>query len=212
MTNGQGCHSEYSSSQDTLFSILGWEHSYGPLLARVSWIQRHQQQLIQLAAFLTPHTQWFNSQLELTVSSQEYLKELRILLFQRALYKLPSRDVLKKGNYYFFLYNNYICFKSLYAHDKVVCFSAGFSYSVLMWPRFAVCSGTMHDAHILLLFNFASILNKNLSRSCSVQQNTKVKIIAKSTSAADVFNNCHNTAPSFHLCDGLNCGTHCGMG
>ena len=63
---------------------------------------------------------------------QEYLKELRILLFQRALYKLPSRDLLKKGNYYFFLYNNYICFKSLYAHDKVVCFSAGFSYSVLM--------------------------------------------------------------------------------
>jgi hypothetical protein len=30
------------------------------------------------------------------------------------------------------LYNNYICFKSLYAHDKVVYFSAGFSYSVLM--------------------------------------------------------------------------------
>jgi hypothetical protein len=78
------------------------------------------------------HTQWFVSQLELTVSSQEYLKELRILLFQRALYKLPSRDVLKKGNYYFFLNNNYICFKSLYAHIKVVCFSAGFSYSVLM--------------------------------------------------------------------------------
>jgi hypothetical protein len=50
----------------------------------------------------TPHTQWFISQLDLTVSSQEYLKELRILLFQRALYKLPSRDVLKKGNYYFF--------------------------------------------------------------------------------------------------------------
>jgi hypothetical protein len=66
----------------------------------------HQQQLIQLAAFLTPHTQWFISQLELTVSSQEYLKELRKLLFQRALYKLPSRDVLKKGNYYFFLYND----------------------------------------------------------------------------------------------------------
>jgi hypothetical protein len=50
----------------------------------------------------TSHTQWFISQLDLTVSSQEYLKELRILLFQRALYKLPSRDVLKKGNYYFF--------------------------------------------------------------------------------------------------------------
>ncbi len=88
--------------------------------------------------FSHPHTQWFISQLELTVSSQEYVKELRILLFQRALYKLPSRDVLKKENYYFFLYNNYICFKSLYVHDKVVCFSAGFSYSVIMWPRFAV--------------------------------------------------------------------------
>jgi hypothetical protein len=50
----------------------------------------------------TPHTQWFISKLDLTVSSQEYLKELRILQFQRALYKLPSRDVLKKGNYYFF--------------------------------------------------------------------------------------------------------------
>ncbi len=86
----------------------------------------------------TPHTQWFISQLELTVSSQKYLKELRILLFQRALYKLPSRDLLKKGNYYFFFYNIYICFKSLYAHDMVICFSAGFSYSVLMWPRFAV--------------------------------------------------------------------------
>ncbi len=107
----------------------------GQLLDSGTW---HQQQLIQLAAFLTPHTQWFNSQLELTVSSQEYLKELRILLFQRALYKLTSRDVLKKGNYYFFLYNNYICFKSLYTHDKVLCYSAGFSYSVLMWPRFAV--------------------------------------------------------------------------
>ena len=95
--------------------------------------------------FSHPHTQWFISQLELTVSSQEYLKELRILLFQRALYKLPSRDVLKKGNYYFFLYNNYICFKSLYAHDKVVCFSVGFSYSVLMWPRFAVQARIFSD-------------------------------------------------------------------
>jgi hypothetical protein len=60
------------------------------------WTAAHQQQLIQLAAFLTPHTQWFISQLEVTVSSQEYLKELKILLFQRALYNLPSRDVLKK--------------------------------------------------------------------------------------------------------------------
>jgi hypothetical protein len=38
----------------------------------------------------------------ITVSPQEYLKELRILLFQRALYKLPSRDVFKNGNYNFF--------------------------------------------------------------------------------------------------------------
>jgi hypothetical protein len=94
----------------------------------------------------TPHTQCFISQLELTVSSQKYLKELRILLFQRALYKLTNRDVLKKGNYYFFFYNNYICFKSLYAHDMVICFSAGFSYSVLMWPRFAVCTTGYHHS------------------------------------------------------------------
>jgi hypothetical protein len=31
--------------------------------------------------FSHPHTQWFISSWELTVSSQEYLKELRILLF-----------------------------------------------------------------------------------------------------------------------------------
>ena len=52
--------------------------------------------------FSHPHTQWFISQLELTVSLQEFLKELRILLFQRALYKLPSRDVFRKGNYFSF--------------------------------------------------------------------------------------------------------------
>jgi hypothetical protein len=117
------------SPRGTCCPITGPSPHMWQLLDSGTW---HQQQLIQLAAFLTPHTQWFLSQLELTVSSQEYLKELRILLFQRALYKLPSRDVLKKGNYYFFLHNNYICFKSLYALDKVVCFSAGFSYSVLM--------------------------------------------------------------------------------
>jgi hypothetical protein len=54
----------------------------------------------------TPHTQWFISQLELRVSPQEYLEELKILLSQRALYKLPSRDVFKKGNYYFFFIIN----------------------------------------------------------------------------------------------------------
>jgi hypothetical protein len=92
----------------------------------------HQQQLIQLAAFLTPpHTVvYFTAGINSFFTG--ILEELRILLFQRALYKMPSRYVLKKGNYYFFLYNNCICFKSLYAHDKVVCFSAGFSYSFLM--------------------------------------------------------------------------------
>ncbi len=39
MTNGQGSPPEYSSSQDTLFSVLGWEYSSDPLLARVSWTQ-----------------------------------------------------------------------------------------------------------------------------------------------------------------------------
>jgi hypothetical protein len=65
----------------------------GQLLDSGTW---HQQQLIQLAAFLRPHTQWFNSQLELTVSSQEYLKELRILLFQRALYKITKQRCIEK--------------------------------------------------------------------------------------------------------------------
>ena len=117
--------------------------SQAPLLTCVScWTAAHgiNSSSYSWQPFSHPHKQWFISQLELTVSSQEYLKELRILLFQRALYKIPNRDVLKKGNYYFFLYNNYICFKSLYAHEKVVCYSAGFSYSVLMWPRFAVCT------------------------------------------------------------------------
>ena len=63
------------------------------LLDSSTW---HQQQLIQLAAFLTPHTQWFISQLELTVSSQEYLNDLRILLFQRALYNYQAVMYLKK--------------------------------------------------------------------------------------------------------------------
>jgi hypothetical protein len=37
----------------------------------------HQQQLKQLAAFLTPHTQWFNSQLKLTVSSTGILGRIK---------------------------------------------------------------------------------------------------------------------------------------
>jgi hypothetical protein len=34
--------------------------------------------------------------------------------------------LFKKGNYYFLFYNNCICFKSVYAHDLVICFSSGF--------------------------------------------------------------------------------------
>jgi hypothetical protein len=38
----------------------------------------HQQQLIQLAALLTPsHTQWFVSQLELAVSSTGILERIK---------------------------------------------------------------------------------------------------------------------------------------
>ncbi len=32
------------------------------------------------------------------------------------------------------------------------------------------------------------------------------------TSAAAVHNNCLNTGPCFHVCEGLNCETHCDMG
>jgi hypothetical protein len=63
---------------------------------------------------------------------QEYLKELRILLFQTDLCNYQAAYLFKKGNYYFLFYNNCICFKSVYVHDMVICFSAGFSYSVLM--------------------------------------------------------------------------------
>ena len=52
-----------------------------------------------------------------------------------------------------FFYNNYICFKSLYAHDMVICFSAGFSYSVLMWPRFAVYMGWIKAKNHLTLLS-----------------------------------------------------------
>ena len=106
------------------------------LLDSSTW---HQQQLIQLAAFITPptHSGLFHSWNE-QFPPQEYLKEWRILLFQRDLCNYQAVYLFKKGNYYFLFYNNCICFKSVYVHDKVICFSAGFSYSVLMWPRFAV--------------------------------------------------------------------------
>ena len=73
---------KYLSPHTTYCPMTGPSPHMRQLLDSGTW---HQQQLIQLAAILTPHTQWFISQLELTVSSQKYLKELRILLFQRAL-------------------------------------------------------------------------------------------------------------------------------
>ena len=81
----------------------------------------------------TPHTHsgLFHSWNE-QFPPQEYLKELRILLFQRDLCNYQAVYLFKKGNYYFLFYNNCICFKSVYVHDMVICFSAGFSYSVLM--------------------------------------------------------------------------------
>jgi hypothetical protein len=41
---------------------------------------------------------------------------------------------LKKENIISFCDNNYICFKSLYAHDMVICFSAGFLIPFLCDP------------------------------------------------------------------------------
>jgi hypothetical protein len=56
----------------------------------------HQQQLIQLAALLTPptHSALCHSW-NLQFPPQEYLKELRILLFQRALYNYQAVMYLK---------------------------------------------------------------------------------------------------------------------
>jgi hypothetical protein len=79
-----------------------------------------------------PHTQWFISQLELTVSSTGILERIKNFTIPKSFIYLPSSDVFKKGNYYFLFSNNYICYKSLYAHDMIICFSAGFSYSVLL--------------------------------------------------------------------------------
>ncbi len=60
--------------------------------------------------------------------------------------------LFKKGNHYFLFYNNCICFKSVYVHDLVICFSAGFSYSVLMWPRFAVHNYQRDEEKRIYLF------------------------------------------------------------
>ena len=56
----------------------------------------YQQQLIQLAAFLPPQHTVVYFTAGITVSPQEYLKELRILLFQRALHTYQAVMYLKK--------------------------------------------------------------------------------------------------------------------
>jgi hypothetical protein len=69
------------------------------LLDSSTW---HQQQPIQLAAFITPPTYsgLFHSWNE-QFPPQEYLKELRILLFQRDFCNYQAVYLFKKGNYYF---------------------------------------------------------------------------------------------------------------
>jgi hypothetical protein len=77
------------------------------LLDSSTW---HQQQLIQLAAFLTPppppHTLTqsvlFHSW-NYQFPPQEYLEELRILLFQRPLYNYHAVMYLKKEIIIFFI-------------------------------------------------------------------------------------------------------------
>jgi hypothetical protein len=54
--------------------ITGPSSHMRQLLDSGTW---HQQQLKQLAAFLHPNTQWFISQLELTVYSTEILERIK---------------------------------------------------------------------------------------------------------------------------------------
>ncbi len=65
-----------------------------------------------------------------------------------------------------FFYNNLICFRSLYAHDMVISFSAGFSYSVLMWPRFAVhlSTGHLRESYSRCLRTCIVMTNKSVSK------------------------------------------------
>ena len=52
--------------------------------------------------FSHPHTQCFISQLELTVSSTGILERIKNFIISKSFIQLPSSDVFKKGNYYFF--------------------------------------------------------------------------------------------------------------
>jgi hypothetical protein len=61
--------------------------------------------------------------------SQEYLKELRILLFQRALHNYQAVMYLKKEIIISFFI---ITISASNLYMPLICFSAGFSYSVLM--------------------------------------------------------------------------------
>jgi hypothetical protein len=46
----------------------------------------------------TPHTQWFISQLELTVYSTGILERIKNFTIPKSFIKLPRSDVFKKGN------------------------------------------------------------------------------------------------------------------
>jgi hypothetical protein len=82
------------SPPTTCCPVTGPSPHMRQLLDSSTW---HQQQLIQLAAFLTPptHSALFHSW-NYQFPPQEYLKELRILLFQRALYNYHAVMYLKK--------------------------------------------------------------------------------------------------------------------
>ncbi len=83
------------SPRATCCPITGPSPHMRQLLDSSTW---HQQQLIQLAAFLTPpppHSALFHS-CNLQFPPQEYLKELRILQIQRALHNYHAVMYLKK--------------------------------------------------------------------------------------------------------------------
>jgi hypothetical protein len=65
---------KHPSPRATFRPIPGPSPHMQQLLDSGTW---HQQQLIQLAAFSHPHTQWFISQLELTFSSTGILERIK---------------------------------------------------------------------------------------------------------------------------------------
>jgi hypothetical protein len=93
----------------------------------------------------TPHTQCFISQLELAVSSTGILERIKNFTIPKSFIQLPSSDVFEKGNYYFVFYNNYLCLKSLYAHDMAICFLQDFLIPFLCDPDLQCRQGILLD-------------------------------------------------------------------